>query len=219
MIRRRRGLSLDTAAGLAGISKSFLSMLENGRRRFERRGLLEDLAGALGCSVVDLTGQPYLPPDRASADALASLHRLRETIYDTGLNDAPELPARPVDQLAVATRQANEYRDAGQYAPAGHNLGTLLAELHSYTATGGTGTRRAALPVLVEARHVAAAVAEAIGHQDLALACAVREMEAARALGDDPTVAGLAGYGLAQTWLRVGARRQAERPSPRLPRR
>lgn len=69
MIRRRRGLSQDVAAGLAGISKPYLSQLERGHRGFNRRGLLEDLAEALGCSVVDLTGQPYLPPDRESAHA------------------------------------------------------------------------------------------------------------------------------------------------------
>lgn len=64
MVRRRRGLSLEVAAGLAGISPPCLSMLERGQRGFNRRGLLEDLAEALGCSVADLTGQPYLPPDR-----------------------------------------------------------------------------------------------------------------------------------------------------------
>jgi hypothetical protein len=47
MIRRRRGLSLDVVAGLAGISTPYLSMLERGQRGFNRRGLLEDLAGAL----------------------------------------------------------------------------------------------------------------------------------------------------------------------------
>jgi transcriptional regulator with XRE-family HTH domain len=54
MIRRRRGLSLDVAAGLAGITKGYLSMLELGQRGFNRRGLIEDLAEALGCSVADL---------------------------------------------------------------------------------------------------------------------------------------------------------------------
>lgn len=34
--------------------------------------MLEDLAAALGCSVVDLTGQPYLPPDRTSATTLGN---------------------------------------------------------------------------------------------------------------------------------------------------
>jgi transcriptional regulator with XRE-family HTH domain len=41
MIRRRRGLSLDVMAGLAGIGKPYLSMLERGQRGFNRRGLLE----------------------------------------------------------------------------------------------------------------------------------------------------------------------------------
>ena len=60
-VRQRRSLSLDVAAGLAGISKSYLSMQETGTRGFTRRGLIEDLAEALGCSVTDLTGQPYWP--------------------------------------------------------------------------------------------------------------------------------------------------------------
>jgi transcriptional regulator with XRE-family HTH domain len=72
-IRRRRGLSLDVVAGLAGISKSYLGMLEHGQRGFNRRGLLDDLAAALGCSVVDLTEQPCQLPNRATADALATL--------------------------------------------------------------------------------------------------------------------------------------------------
>jgi transcriptional regulator with XRE-family HTH domain len=50
-IRRRRGLSLEVVAGLAGITKGYLSMLELGQRGFNRRGLIEDLAEALGCSV------------------------------------------------------------------------------------------------------------------------------------------------------------------------
>ncbi|MGH3906481.1 MAG: helix-turn-helix domain-containing protein, partial [Pseudonocardiaceae bacterium] len=69
LIRRRRGLSQDVVAGLAGISKAYVSMLEKGQRGFNRRGLIEDLAGALGCSVTDLTGEPYQPVDRDTADA------------------------------------------------------------------------------------------------------------------------------------------------------
>ncbi len=49
-------MSLDVAAGLAGISKPYLSRLERGERAFERQGLLEDVAGALGCAVADLMG-------------------------------------------------------------------------------------------------------------------------------------------------------------------
>ncbi|MCA1672956.1 MAG: helix-turn-helix transcriptional regulator [Actinobacteria bacterium] len=73
MIRRRRGLGLTVAAGLAGISKPYLSMLERGERGFNRRGLLEDLAAALSCSVADLTGQPYHLPDRDIAEGFAAV--------------------------------------------------------------------------------------------------------------------------------------------------
>lgn len=208
-IRRRRGLSLEVAAGLAGITKGYLSMLERGQRRLERRGLLEDLASALGCSVVDLTGQPYPPPDRPSAEALEALPSIREVVYDARVGDAPQVAARPVELLAAAIRRANEHRDAGRYGPAGRELGTLLAELHAHTAAGSTDSRRGALAALVEACHVAAAVAEVVGHEDLALACAVREAEAAEALGDDPALSALAAYSLGQTWSKVGARRQA----------
>jgi transcriptional regulator with XRE-family HTH domain len=73
MIRRRRGLSLDVVGGLAGITGAYLSMLERGLRGFNRRGLVEDLAAALGCAVADLTGQPYLAPDRAPAQGRSAL--------------------------------------------------------------------------------------------------------------------------------------------------
>jgi hypothetical protein len=81
-IRSRRGWSLDVAAGLAGITKGYLSMLERGQRGFNRRGLIEDLADALGCSMVDLTGQPYAPPDRRTADALATVPGISLAIND-----------------------------------------------------------------------------------------------------------------------------------------
>lgn len=111
MIRRRRGLSLDVVAGLAGISKPYLSQLEQGQRGFNRRGLLEDLAIALGCSVVDLTGQPYLPPDRASAEALATLPAVSIALHECSLSDVPDGAARPVEQLAALVAVANRHVD------------------------------------------------------------------------------------------------------------
>jgi transcriptional regulator with XRE-family HTH domain len=66
MIWQHRGLSLEVAAGLAGITAQYLSMLERGLRGFNRRGLIEDVADALSCSVADLTGQPYPASDQAT---------------------------------------------------------------------------------------------------------------------------------------------------------
>ena len=97
MIRRRRGLSQDVVAGLAGIGKQYLSMLELGQRGFNRRGLLEDLAAALGCSMADLTGQPYLPPDRESARAKAVVAQI-----ERGLNEA--------GRIALSTGERNGLR-------------------------------------------------------------------------------------------------------------
>ncbi|MPZ64280.1 MAG: helix-turn-helix domain-containing protein [Pseudonocardiaceae bacterium] len=207
-IRRRRGLSLEVAAGLAGICTSYLSRLERGERRFDRGGLLSALAEALGCSVIDLTGQPYLPADRAGADALATLPGIRVAIYDAPLDDPPDVSARPVAELVRRANAADAARDQNRYALAGAELGTLLTELQVIAATGRPDDRRTALAALVQAAHVAAAVAEAMGHQDLALAAAAREHEAAARLGD-PTLLGLARYGWAQTWAKVGARRRA----------
>ncbi|MGH8904180.1 MAG: helix-turn-helix domain-containing protein, partial [Egibacteraceae bacterium] len=90
MIRRRRGLSLEVVAGLAGITAGYLSMLERGLRGFNRRGLIEDLADALGCSVVDLTGQPYARPvDRWMAGAVASLDDIRLALNDYAFDERP----------------------------------------------------------------------------------------------------------------------------------
>ena len=54
MIRHRRGLSLDVVGGLAGITGAYL-MLERGLRGFNRRGLIEDVAG--GCCVMRCRGR------------------------------------------------------------------------------------------------------------------------------------------------------------------
>ncbi|MGB8199080.1 MAG: helix-turn-helix transcriptional regulator, partial [Pseudonocardiaceae bacterium] len=144
-IRCRRGLSLEVVGGLAGISGPYLSMLERGLRGFNRRGLIEDLADALGCSVVDLTGQPCQLPDRATEDALATLPGISLAINDCTLEDVPDLPARPVEHLVSAAAAANAHLDAARFSLAGRNLGAVLAELHVAAVTGGIDTRRAAL--------------------------------------------------------------------------
>lgn len=209
VIRRHRGLSLDVVAGLAGISQDHLSTLESGERRFERRGEIEDLANAMGCSVTVLTGQPYLPVDRATADALGVVPGIREAVYDTALDDPLDLPARPVAELVRWASQAHEYLDQDRYARAGRDLGTLLTELHVHAAARNADTRRPALAALGRACRVAAAIAGTVGYHDLALSAGRRELEAATSLGD-PVVLGLARFGWVLDWINVGARPQAE---------
>lgn len=211
MIRRRRGLSLDVAAGRAGITKGYLSMLELGQRGFNRRGLIEDLAEALGCSVVDLTGQPYLPDlsaDRATVDAVAVIAEITPLLYDITLDHVPDVPARPVDQLAAWATQANAHCDEARYALAGRDLGTLLTELHVHAATGTPTARRTALAALVEACVVAFGIARQLGDPQLAVQAMDRGLAAAVRLGD-PALAGFAGLARASAFSRLGARRTA----------
>jgi transcriptional regulator with XRE-family HTH domain len=209
VIRRCRGLSLDEVAGLAGMGADHLSMLESGERRFERCGQIEDLANAIGCSVTDLTGQPYLPVDRATADALAVVPGIREAIYSTALDDPPDQSARPVAELARWVQQAHEHLDQDRYAHAGRDLGILLTELHVHATARDTDARHPALAALVTACHVASAIAGVIGYHDLALFTGRRGLDAAALLGD-PVVVGLARFGWAWKWVSVGARPQAE---------
>ncbi|MGH3550782.1 MAG: helix-turn-helix domain-containing protein [Pseudonocardiaceae bacterium] len=209
MIRRRRGMSLDVAAGLAGISKPYLSQLENGHRGFNRRGLLEDLADALGCSVMDLTGQPYPPPDRASADALATLPAVSIALHECSLFDVPDIPARPVEQLAASVASANRHVDETRYQLAGRGLGAVLTELHVHAVSGTPDVRRVALAALSEACIVAAGIARPLGNGELSTLAAKRATEAA-ALTELPELAGLAWMTQVGALVRLGARRRAE---------
>lgn len=207
-IRRRRGLGLDTAAGLAGISKQYLSMIERGERRVSRRGLLEDIASALGCSVVDLTGEPYMPVDRVSATALASIPPIQLALLDCDLADVPDEQPRPLDELERAVREANAHRDHTRYEIAGRQLGQLLVELQIVAASGNDDERRRALTALVEACLVAYEVTKNLGHPQLAVEATRRGLEAARQL-DDPTLLGVARWFYALSLMRLGARRRA----------
>lgn len=207
-IRRRRGLSLEVVAGLAGIGKQYLSMLELGQRGFNRRGLLEDLAAALGCSVADLTGQPYLPVDRASADALATLPAVSVALHECSLTDVPDVHARPVEQLAALVAAANRQVDETRYQVAGRDLGAILTELHVHVVSGAPDVRRAALVALTEACIVAAGIARPLGNGELSTLAAKRATEAAELTGR-PELAGLTGMTRVGALVRLGARHRA----------
>jgi transcriptional regulator with XRE-family HTH domain len=195
MIRRRRGLSLDVVAGLAGITAGYLSMLERGLRGFNRRGLVEDLAEALGCSVVDLTGQPYLAPDRATVEGRTALPGISLALNDYGPDEVPDLTPRPLDELLAWAECANEYRDQGQYWLAGRDLGTLLTELQHHALTAGPTERPRAFRALVQSCILAGDVAKGLaGNIDLAVVAARRGYEMACRHGEP----GLIGF--AQWW-------------------
>jgi transcriptional regulator with XRE-family HTH domain len=210
-IRRRRGMSLDVVAGLAGITKSYLSMLERGQRGFNRRGLIEDLTEALGCSVADLTGQPYLAPDRATAEGRAALPGISLALNDSGPDDVPDVTPRPLDELVAWAESANGHRDQGRYPLAGRDMGTLLTELQVHALTAGSADRSRVFTALVQSCVVAGIVANKIaGNIDLSIAAARRGYDMACRLGD-PGMIGLARWSWAGKLMLLTARGHASR--------
>jgi transcriptional regulator with XRE-family HTH domain len=65
---RWRGKTQTELAGLAGLSPSFLSMVETGQRPLDRRSHIAALASALKVSETDLFGGPHLTPDPLQSD-------------------------------------------------------------------------------------------------------------------------------------------------------
>ena len=190
-IRRRRGLSQEVVAGLVGITGAYLSMLERGLRGFNRRGLIEDLADALGCSVADLTGQPYATLDRATIEGRAALPGISLALNDFGPDEVPDITPRPLDELVAWTDNVNEHRDQGRFALAGRDLGTLLTELQTHALTAGAADRDRAFTALVLACIVAGDVANRIaGDANLSVSATERGYDMACRYGD----AGLIGF-------------------------
>jgi transcriptional regulator with XRE-family HTH domain len=207
MIRARRGLSLEVVAGLAGISAPYLSMLERGLRGFNRRGLLDDLAEALGCSVADLTGQPYVLQDRRSMEVAAAVAAISTALHDTTLDDVPDVPVRPLRKLTDAVAQAHACADDASYGLAGQGLAALLLELHIHAMAGGDQRRQAALTALVEACKVAYILAKRTGRIELAGIAAQRGRDAAR-LAERPDLVALAEMNRTSALRGIGAHRQ-----------
>ena len=63
--RGRRGLTLESLATQAGISRAMLSAIERGTKNPTVRVVVQ-IAGALGCSVSELLGEQGPPADRAT---------------------------------------------------------------------------------------------------------------------------------------------------------
>jgi transcriptional regulator with XRE-family HTH domain len=206
--RKRRGLSLDVVAGLAGITKQYLSLIERGERHISDRRMLGDICDAIGCSIIDVTGEPYSPTDQRSANALSTIPPIQLALLDCDLDDVPDDPVRPIEQLEQAVREAHLHCVRTRYEIAGRDLGQMLVELQIIAATGDEQQQRRALGALVEACKVAYGITKNLGHTQLAVDAAARGLDAARRL-DNPTLLGFARWYYALALLRIGARRRA----------
>jgi transcriptional regulator with XRE-family HTH domain len=220
-IRNWRGMTLAVTAGLAGITKSYLSMIERGDRTVTKPALLEGLARALRVSPAELTGGPFAPVDSADNEAHAGIVGLETALdtYDLGVDPIGITP-RPWPELANAVRELYEvWWAAADFAAQGRILPGVLAELHA-TYVRDPDHRREALVGLIQAYRSAAGVCKFLGVRGLPLLAArlvqrcADELGTAEWIGFASFVRGFAGLGEHRYDLSIRAAAQLQNKHP-----
>jgi transcriptional regulator with XRE-family HTH domain len=192
-LRRWRGLTLSEVAGLAGITKQYLSMIENGRRPLDRRSLISALATALRVSETEIVGGPHLGTDKVQSAPHLTVPPLRDALQASSPADAAVDHARALPELArLVTGHIEPARAEDRIAEAGELLPAVIEELHWHVAQPkDEAARKLALETLVEACVIGCLIAKDLGYHDLAYVAVLRASEAA-ALLDDPVARGKA---------------------------
>jgi transcriptional regulator with XRE-family HTH domain len=199
-LRRWRGLSLEQAAGLAGLSKGYLSKIENGRSPVDRRSTLVAIAGALRVSLVDITGDGLEIRD-PMADS--TIPEIRQALLNTDL-DGTETPRGELAALVSETQLLAAMRQANLDAEVGQRLPALLTALHTH-ARHPDGLR-----ALVTATHTTALLTKGLGAPELSWIAADRGYEAATRLGEPAWIA-LAEFARTQALSALGAYLRADK--------
>jgi transcriptional regulator with XRE-family HTH domain len=182
-IRAWRGMNLSATAGLAGMSVSYLSMIERGQRPVTRHATLESLALALRVSPEELTGQPYAPADPLSNEAHAGIAAIEAALDTHDLGTDPGGTPRPWPELAQAVQHLNDVlRADADYAALGGVIPGLLTELHA-TYVREPAHRRDALEGLVYTYRAAAGVTKCLGVRGLPMVAARLAQACAEELG------------------------------------
>lgn len=205
-LRRWRDMTQVELAGLAGLSPSFVSMVETGQRPLDRRSHIAALAGALKVSEADLVGGPHLSHDRLQSDPHMAIPPLRVALQTNSLTRPAVDQARPLAELHREVFGTIEpLRRVCNYVRVGQLLSPVIDELYRHSADPeDEAAGRLALEILVEACVIAAAVTKELGYMDLAYLAAQRAEEAATLLGD-PVQKGKADFMWLLTLPRAGS--------------
>lgn len=137
---RRGGMSQAVLAGLAGVSQSFISQVESGRKTLERRSTLVAVAKALQVTVADLLGQPGDPTDPLKAEASGAVPGIWAALIELEEGERPT-PTRTSPELATAISHIADLRAQSNYPAMAPLLPSLLldAAAHSPLALAQVG--------------------------------------------------------------------------------
>jgi transcriptional regulator with XRE-family HTH domain len=179
--RRRRGLTQAVLAGLAGVSQSFISHVESGRKSIERRVTLVAIARALQVTVADLLGQPGDPTDPLKGDVAVAAPAIRAALIEIEEGER-RTPRQEPGELAAAIAHMAELRIRSEYAA----IAPLLPPLLPAAAAAGH------IP-LVQVAYQTSACLRRFGYRDLALSAARIAVQAASE-AEDPAWLGAARF-------------------------
>jgi len=181
-------------------------MVERDLRMLDRRTHIAALAAALRVSETELTGQPYMDAANGAGGAHATIPGLQTALSTNTLGDSMVERARPLPILRqLVDGEVTALRKRCDYATLGSVLPDIVDEVHFHVATApDEAAYAAALRLLVDVSHPAAAMSATLGYPDLARLAVRHGMDAAREL-DDPAYRGLADFFHVMTVPRAGA--------------
>jgi len=200
------GMTQQQLADAVGVTREYISMIENGKRPVTKRSLLIALARALGVSVDDLTGQPYAPESPQELLMYSIASELRQAL------DEDEDDALPVDAdvLTATAHRARVARMACDYATLARLLPALVMQSRLLAASDTAQAARTGVSAFVSATTDAAMAIKSHGYVDLAARLADAAQTAAGSAGE-PAEMGAAAFAAAQCALTGGSRRKSLR--------
>ncbi|SCL23649.1 Transcriptional regulator, contains XRE-family HTH domain [Micromonospora pallida] len=154
---RRSGMTQAVLAGLAGVSQSYVSQVESGRKTIDRRSTLVAIAAALQVTVADLLGQGAEPGDPARDSAAECVPAIWSALIE--IEDGERRPStRSSRALDADITRTDQLRALSNYPAMARMLPGLLLES---AAAGGTVLARVAYQASTCLRH--------LGYRHLAL--------------------------------------------------
>jgi transcriptional regulator with XRE-family HTH domain len=190
--RKRRKLTQQELADLAGISLSLLNKIERAERGLDNKLIRAAIARALKVPAEVLLGQPYDPVTQAHLLADSHSLDLRRALAELSsgvLRERP--PARPTGEIFSEVNIVARLRHVPDWAGQMVRLPGLIRDL------GALGTPEAARH-LVDTLYSAAQSLKFLGHADLAIVASDRAVQVAADLGE-PLWMAFAEFGRAHT--------------------
>ncbi|MFK3980335.1 helix-turn-helix domain-containing protein [Micromonospora sp. NPDC050397] len=185
---RRGGMTQTVLAGLAGVSQSYISQVEAGRKTIERRATLIGVAAALQVTVADLLDQPGDPTDPIKAGAADAIPVIWTALIEIEEGER-RAATRTAAQLSAGIARSAELRDQANYAVMARELPALLVAAASHDDGGRA---------LAQVAYHASACLRHLGYRHLARVAAKVALTAAETSGHAAWV-GAARFATAQS--------------------